>query len=134
MSETIKKYLGIDWGEKRIGLATADSETGLALPLKTVATLEEVLSAVKEEEIDIIVLGSPQKMSGAAANNPEWQNFLEQLKERSGRRVDLVDERLTSLAADALAGEEGEKAERDEIAATIILQDYLDRQAISDNN
>jgi len=131
MSESIKKYLGVDWGEKRIGLATADSETDLALPLKTVATLAEVLNAVKEEEIDIIVLGSPQKMSGAVADNAAWHNFLEQLKERSGRRVELVDERLTSLAADALAGEEGEKAERDEIAATIILQDYLDRQAIA---
>lgn len=125
--DNIKKYLGIDWGEKRLGLATADSEVNLALPLKTVSTLAEVISALKEEEIDIIVLGDPRKMSGDSANNPLWLNFYEQLKERGGRRVDLFDERLSSLAADALAGNAEEKANRDEVAAAIILQDYLDR-------
>lgn len=123
----MKKYLGIDWGEKRIGLATADDEVCLALPLKTVSSMAEVLSVVAEEEIDIIVLGSPRKMSGEAANNPLWLSFLNQLKERSGRTVILVDERLTSLAADSLEGSAANKAERDEIAATLILQDYLDQ-------
>jgi putative Holliday junction resolvase len=125
--EQIKKYLGIDWGEKRIGLATADSEVGLALPLQTVANLAEVLTAVKEEEIDTIILGVPRKMSGEAANNPLWLNFLEQLKSHASQPVILVDERLTSQAADSLEGNAAEKAERDEIAATLILQDYLDR-------
>ncbi|MFA6995260.1 MAG: Holliday junction resolvase RuvX [Patescibacteria group bacterium] len=125
--EKIINYLGIDWGEKRIGLATADSEVNLALPFKTVATLAEVLNVIKEEEIDIVVLGDPQKMSGAEASNPLWLNFYDQLKARSGRRVELFDERLSSLAADALEGTISEKAERDEVAASIILQDYLDR-------
>lgn len=125
--DRIKKYLGIDWGEKRIGLATADDEVSLALPLKTVSSLAEVLSAAAEEEIDVIVMGSPKKMNGEAANNPLWLSFLNQLKERSGRQVILVDERLTSLAADSLEGNAAEKAERDEIAATLILQDYLDQ-------
>ncbi len=125
--DNIKKYLGIDWGEKRIGLATGDSEVNLALPLKTVSSLAEVLTAMKEEETDIVVMGDPRKMSGGVADNPAWLNFLEQLKERGGRRVELVDERLSSLAADALDGTDGEKAERDELAATIILQSYLDK-------
>ncbi|NCN99906.1 Holliday junction resolvase RuvX [Candidatus Falkowbacteria bacterium] len=124
--EKIKQYLGIDWGEKRIGLASGDSEVKLALPLKTVATLVEVLQVLQEEETNIIVLGKPQKMSGAQANNPLWLNFYKELKERSGRQVELVDERLSSLAADALDGNDLEKAERDEIAATLILQSYLD--------
>ena len=121
-----KKYLGIDWGEKRIGLALADEETSLALPFKTVATLNEVLAVIKEEEIDEIIIGSPKKMSGEAANNPLWLNFVENLKEKSGKPVFFLDERLSSLAADALGGEKKEVAKRDEIAATIILQDYLD--------
>ncbi len=125
--EKNRKYLGIDWGEKRLGLATADSEINLALPFKTVATLAEVLNIIIEEEIDIIILGHPRKMSGVASDNPGWQHFYEQLKLRSGRRVELVDERLTSLAADALEGSEEQKAGRDEIAASLILQDYLDR-------
>ncbi|NLZ74849.1 Holliday junction resolvase RuvX [Candidatus Falkowbacteria bacterium] len=121
-----KKYLGIDWGEKRIGLALADEETSLALPFKTVATLNEVLAVIKEEEIDEIIIGSPKKMSGEVANNPLWLNFVENLKEKSGKPVFFLDERLSSLAADALGGEKKEVAKRDEIAATIILQDYLD--------
>jgi len=121
-----KKYLGIDWGEKRIGLATADEETCIALPLKTVSNLAELLEVIKEEEIDEIIIGSPIKMSGEAANNPLWLSFVEQLKVKGGKPVNFLDERLSSLAADALSGEKKEKAERDEIAATIILQDYLD--------
>ena len=121
-----KKYIGIDWGEKRIGLALADEETCIALPFKTVGSLDELLMVIKEEEIDEIVLGSPKKMSGEAANNPLWLNFVEQLKAKGGKPVNFLDERLSSLAADALSGEKKDKAERDEIAATIILQDYLD--------
>jgi len=127
--DSVKKYLGVDWGEKRIGLATGDSEVKLALPLKTVATLAEVLGVLQEEETDIVVLGRPQKMSGAAADNPAWLNFYGELKERGGRRVELVDERLTSLAADALEGTDAEKAERDEVAAALILQSHLDQLA-----
>jgi putative Holliday junction resolvase len=125
--DKILNYLGIDWGEKRIGLATADSEVKLALPLKTVANLAEVLSVLKEEETNVIIIGAPQKMSGEAANNPDWVNFVAQLREKSGLLVETVDERLSSLAADALGGEDKETAGRDEIAASIILQSYLDK-------
>ncbi|MCX6794880.1 MAG: Holliday junction resolvase RuvX [Candidatus Falkowbacteria bacterium] len=123
----ILNYLGLDWGEKRIGLATADSEVRLALPLKTVANLAEVLSVLKEEETNVIVIGAPQKMSGEAADNPAWVSFVAQLRGKSGLLVETVDERLSSLAADALGGEDKETAGRDEIAASIILQSYLDK-------
>lgn len=123
----ILNYLGIDWGEKRIGLATADSEVKLALPFKTVATLAEVLSAIKDDQINVIIIGVPQKMSGEAANNPDWLSFVAQLKEKSGLPVEMIDERLSSLAADALGGADNETAGRDEIAASIILQSYLDK-------
>ena len=130
MDTEIKKYLGIDWGEKRIGLATADSETGLALPFRTVASLEEVLAVLAEEEIDVIVLGQPTKMSGRPADSEAWLSFLKLLEEKSGRPVKTMDERLSSQAADAQSGEPHEKAARDEVAAAIILQDYLDIKAL----
>jgi len=126
MNKTLN-YLGLDWGEKRIGLATADNEVKLALPLKTVANLAEVLSVLKEEETNIIIIGAPQKMTGEAADNPAWVNFVAQIKEKSGLPVEIIDERLSSLAADALGGEDKETAGRDEIAASLILQNYLDR-------
>ena len=73
------------------------------------------------------IVGSPKKMSGEEASNKDWQYFIKQLKEKSGVEVELLDERLSSLAADALSGENKDKAGRDEIAATLILQDYLDK-------
>ncbi len=125
--KVVKKYLGIDWGEKRIGLAVADNELKLALPFKTVSNLEAVLSEIEKENIAVLVLGVPRKMSGKKADNPMWLSFLDQLKARSNRQLVLVDERLSSLAADSLSGNSNEKAGRDEVAALIILQDYLDK-------
>lgn len=121
-----KKYLGIDWGEKRIGLSLSDEETKLALPFKTVNSLIEVLQIIKEENIDVIILGKPQKMSGLAADNSFWLSFFNSLKENILQPIILIDERLSSLAADSLPGPKKNKANRDEIAASLILQTYLD--------
>jgi len=121
-------YLGIDWGEKRIGLATADDELNLSLPFKTVFNLTEVLNVIKEEGIDVVVIGAPRKMNGEMANNPAWLRFVEQLKIQTDKKIELCDERLSSLAADALGGKDKETASRDEKAAAIILQSYLDKQ------
>lgn len=123
---TDQQYLGIDWGEKRIGLALADAETCLALPFKTVASLSEVLRIIKEEGIALIIIGSPQKMRGAAADNILFLNFLKELQAKSLLPVVSVDERLSSKAADALSGDKKDKAGRDEVAAAIILQNWLD--------
>lgn len=123
--QKIINYLGVDWGEKRIGLATADSDVKLALPFKTVASLAELLVVLKEEDINIIIIGEPIKMRGEAANSELFLDFLNKLKAKSYLEVILVDERLSSLAADAF-GDSKQKAARDEIAAAIILQNYLD--------
>ena len=120
-------YLGLDWGEKRIGLATGDSDTRLALPFMTVPDLKALIPILKEEEIDVIVLGEPIKMRGEAVNSLAWLDFFKKLKEESGLEVVLVDERLSSLAADALGGDSRQRASRDEISAAIILQSYLDK-------
>ncbi len=122
----IINYLGVDWGEKRIGLATADSDVRLALPFKTVASFEELMKVIKEEEIACLVIGDPVKMGGASANNPLWLDFMSKLRAANPCRIELLDERLSSLAADAKFGSKKDKAGRDEIAAAIILQDYLD--------
>jgi len=125
--EETLNYLGLDWGEKRIGLATGDSDSRLALPFMTVPDLKSLIPILKEEEVDVIVIGEPIKMRGEAANNPIWLDFVKKLKEQSGLEVVLVDERLSSLAADALGGDSRQRASRDEISAAIILQSYLDK-------
>jgi putative Holliday junction resolvase len=123
----MKEYLGIDWGEKRIGLAVGNDETKIATPFKTVANLEELLAVISAEVVDALVIGSPVKMSGAAANNPAWLDFVARLEKKSVCPLIFLDERLSSLAADALIGTKKTKASRDEIAATLILQNYFDK-------
>ena len=122
----VKKYLGIDWGEKRIGLALGDNETKLALPFATVSNIRDLMRIIIEEEIDELVLGDPQKMNGGKSNNPAWLMFKEYLEKNIKKEIHLIDERLSSLGADSLEGKKSDKAGRDEIAASIILQNYLD--------
>lgn len=127
MAEIIK-YLGVDWGTKRLGLATADSETGMALPFMTAASLGELIIIIDEEEIDEVIIGRPEKMSGNSEEKltAAYITFLEMLKKSLLIPVIEFDERLSSKAADALGGSKKMRAGRDEIAAAIILQDYLD--------
>jgi putative Holliday junction resolvase len=121
------QYLGVDWGEKRIGLALADVETKMPLPFKTVNSLKDLLDVVDEEGVALIVIGTPRKMAGEAANNPLFLNFLKELKSKTSVPVIEIDERLSSKGADALIGGVKDKAGRDEIAAALFLQTYLDR-------
>lgn len=122
-------YLGIDWGEKRIGLALGDSETRIATPFKVVAGMSDIFPIIKEEEIDIIVIGKPYSISNSKFKiSKEFSYFLNTLKEKTGVQIFTVDERLTSKAADALVGNKKTKAARDSIAAMLILQSYLDRE------
>ena len=67
------------------------------------------------------------KMSGQKLMAHFWLDFVRQLEVKNKASLHFLDERLSSLAADALSGKKKDKAGRDEIAATIILQDYLDR-------
>ena len=124
----MERYLGVDWGEKRIGLATADEEIGLSLPFGTVPDLAGVLRVIKDEEITVIVLGRPYQMASLEHDiNPVFLKFADLLREQAGLPIIEVDERLSSLAADALGGPKKMRAGRDEIAAALILQNYLDQ-------
>jgi len=124
----MEKYLGVDWGSKRIGLATADEETGLSLPLGTVSDLAGLLQTIDDEEITKIIIGRPYQMASLEHTiNPVYLKFLDLLKNQTSIPVIEIDERLSSLAADALGGPKKMRAGRDEIAAALILQNYIDR-------
>ncbi len=122
MNKSNKKYLGVDWGEKRIGLAMADGETKLATPFKTVGTAADVEEITKHEEIAVVVVGNPVRIT-----NEKYNKFIEDLKNIISAPIEFEDERLSSKAADALVGDKKTKAGRDEIAAMLILQSYLDK-------
>jgi putative Holliday junction resolvase len=126
MVDNGKICLGIDWGEKRIGLAWGDTETKVATPFKTVHSLREVLDIIQQEQVELAVLGAPYKYEGSRELSPEFKEFWQQLEQNSGVEVAVVDERLTSKEADSLPGDKKVKADRDSMAAMLILRQYLE--------
>lgn len=125
------KYLGIDWGEKNIGLAIADSDTGIAMPHKTVSSINEVTEIITSEEIDVVVIGKHSQMSRAQfSTSSSFHRFVNDLMASTDKPIEFSDETMSSLAADKLAGDSKTKAGRDEIAAMLILQSFLDKKNI----
>lgn len=129
--------LGLDVGEKRIGVALADGL--LAIPLTVIdragegADLERVLALAEEHGVERIVVGLPRSLDGSIGGQAERVlTFSKVLSESTDVPVDTWDERLSTVAAERLlldAGVKREKrrAQRDAMAAAIILQAYLDR-------
>ena len=127
MKKDYIKYLGIDWGEARTGLALGDSAGKTATPFKTVSQINEIIAIIQDEEINEIVIGEPQSLNREGNIQAPYIEFLKKLTDNAGLPVHQIDERLTSKAADSLPGGRKDKAGRDSIAAMLILQSYLDR-------
>ena len=119
-------YLGIDWGASKIGLAIGDSQTKLALPYSRVATWPEVEKIITKEKVDQLIIGWPRDLANRPAEiQPGWQYFVD-LATASGLPIHLVDERLSTVAADRLINHQKAAADQDAIAAMLILQSFLD--------
>ncbi len=143
MSQSVgpQRVLGLDLGERRIGVAISDSGGVLALPLCTIerstdrgADHAEIARIVKERSVRVVVVGLPLSMSGkmgpaAVAAKTESQTLSDELAP-SGVTVVTHDERFTTVEADrvlAATGKSG-KARRqvvDQTAAAVILQAWL---------
>lgn len=129
---TNKKYLCVDVGEKRLGIAMADSEIRLAFPLLTLdvdgTEIEKIHQLIDAESIDELIVGYPRNQSGEPTKQTEFvENFVESLN--VGIPLKYQDESLTSVAAEEQLKAHGKpyaKADIDKIAASIILQDYLE--------
>lgn len=133
------RFLGIDYGSKRVGLAYGD-EIGVATPLP--AVLEEAGDArwaqlgevIRARRITDVVVGYPYNMDGSVGfKAKEVDAFVAELKTRFGLPVHLVDETLTSYAAESSIKKKDRRGVRDSglidsRAATIILQDFLDQR------
>lgn len=118
--------LAIDYGEKRIGLAWADTELGFVLPYGRVETSkwqEKIPLVIREEKIDRVVVGLPIGLDGTQQlNTKRVQAFITELAEMVSVPVLSFDERFTSQAADRM-GKTG--ASRDEKAAMVLLEGYV---------
>ena len=134
------RVLGVDLGERRIGLALSDSSGTLASPLRTLEVTGDpdrdrlaIVSAARDAEAQVIVVGLPRSLSGRdgpAARRARAEASA--LAEVAGEiRVELHDERFTTREADRAVAAAGKRrrerrARVDAAAAAIILQSYLD--------
>jgi len=129
--KTNKKYLGIDWGKVRIGLAIGYSETKIAMPFKVVENINDIINIIRDEQIDITVIGEPRKMRDKNLKmDKDFLKFADLLENKINIPIKKIDERLSSQAADALEGNNKTKAPRDALAAMLILQTYLDSNGL----
>ncbi len=138
----MKRALGIDHGEARIGLAVSDELGMLAHPLETVHVgkvadpVAHIAAIVARDQIGIVILGLPRNMNGTYGPAAEYvRAFAEKLRAAVPCEVKLWDERLTSVAAQRSLHEAGRTVKNsreviDQVAAQMILQGWLDAQAM----
>ncbi len=140
------RVLGVDFGERRVGLALSDPAGLIAQGLETIKTkstgesLESIAAIVEGEQVLEIVLGLPVNMDGTTGEMAgKVEAFAGQLRDRVSCEVRTWDERLTSISARRAMNEmgmetRGNKGSLDRIAATLLLQNYLDfrRRAVEE--
>ncbi len=134
------RVMALDVGERRIGVALSDPTRTLAAPLTTIraeprtTALNRIATLIREHEVTALVVGLPLTMSGDIGPQATLvQQFADELRQIIEVPLYFVDERLTTAAAERMMIElnlkpEQRKARVDEVAASIILQDFLDAQ------
>lgn len=138
------RIMGLDYGAKTVGVAVSDEMLLTAQPLETISRERESklrrtyarLEALMEQyQVEKVVVGLPKKLNNEEGERCEkTREFARRLEERTGLQVIFWDERLSTAAADQVLEEAGVRKDRrkayiDKIAASIILENYL--QSIS---
>ncbi len=141
----IMRIMGLDFGSKTVGVAVSDSLLVTAQGVEIIRrkeenklrqTLARIEELIVEYEVEEIVLGLPKNMNATEGVRAELTlEFKDKLERRTGLPVHMWDERLTTVAADKTMMEAGVRRENrkkyvDMIAATLILQGYLDRRGV----
>ena len=133
------RILGIDYGSSRVGFAVSDPLHIIATPLKTIKNkstkylLEQIGQIVKEYGIESIVVGLPLGMNGKETKQTETVKLFSEILGKNNYKVILEDERLTTVIAKKELIKQKISTGRnksliDQIAAALILQNYLDRK------
>lgn len=134
----MSRYLGVDYGKERVGIAVSDETQTMARPLEVlpIKPFRKFLGAMKrlirEQEVSCIVVGVPRNMDGSYGPSAEAaRDFATRLRETLTVPVETFDERLTTVQASKSLREAGKDARKqknqiDSAAAQIILQTYLD--------
>ena len=140
------RALGIDLGEARIGVAVSDELGMFAHPRETVDArkakpLDRVVEIARREKVNVVILGLPRNMDGTeGAASAKARTFADGLRAKLGPGVEvrLLDERLTTVAAQRALHAGGRDVRKsrpvvDQVAAQMILQTYLDGEALRRN-
>ena len=137
------RILGLDVGDRRIGLALSDSGGILASPLTIIEhttelqDIEAILKISQERGAERIIVGLPRLMNGDIGPQAQKvQAFAEAIHAHTQIPIEYRDERLTTVTAQRLKQETGSKKKNrniryDAMAAAVILQDYLEEQAVN---
>lgn len=139
------RVMALDVGERRIGVALSDPTRTLAMPLTTIraepraTALKRIAALICEHHVSALVVGLPLTMSGDIGPQATLvQQFVDELRQVIEIPLYFVDERLTTVAAERMMIDlklkpEKRKERIDEVAASIILQDFLDVQRQTPN-
>ena len=134
------KAMGIDFGMSRIGIAFSDDTKFLATPYETYKRkgdeidIDYLICLIKAKNVDEIICGLPMNMQGEEQEIAQkTRAFMSKLNEKYDIEINFVDERLSSSLADDYLKEterdwKKRKEKLDAVAASIILQDYLDER------
>lgn len=132
------RILAVDFGEKRIGLATSDASGRLATPRRTLIrrddarAAEEILAFCREEEIGLVVFGVPRSPDGRpSAFATRVRSFARKLARRSGLPLAFHEETLTSHEAARRLPPGAAREEIDRVAAAVLLEDFLQHGSAS---
>jgi len=132
------RSLGLDIGDKRIGVALSDPKGILASPFTIVnrrnetADIEAIVDIINQHQVERIIVGLPRSMDGSISKQAEKVGaFIQELRNHTKVPLEFRDERLSTVSANRLMQEidvkkTRGKARHDAIAAAIILQGYLD--------
>jgi len=133
------RYLGLDIGDRWIGVALSDPSAKLASQLTIlkrsddIADMEAIDSIIKQHDVGLVIVGLPRMLDGSLGIQAQKvEAFTRQLQDRIDIPVEFRDERLTTVSARRLMRVSGTKKSRrkrdDAIAAAIILQAFLDEE------
>ena len=132
------KIMAVDFGDARTGLAVCDHTEFLASPVGVIhekefyQTVNKVAAAVKEYDVKEVVVGYPKNMNGTVGDRAKkCETFVEMLQQIVDVPVKLWDERSTTVSAHEILNETNTRGKKrkavvDAVAATIILENYLD--------
>lgn len=130
------RILAVDFGDRRIGLATSDASGSLATPRRTLTrgsddtAAEEILRFCREEEIGLVVFGIPRSPAGEESPfGRRVRSFARKFASRSSLPIRFHEETLTSDEAARRLPPGSPREERDRVAAAVLLEDFLSAQA-----